>query len=101
MHSPVRAELVALWALDLGGALTFLIVAANVPTKRIKRWLVVAMGAPVLLQAALYVLHVPGTALAYVTVSLFLLPSLQVSLDKQQRKPAIDSAGLRILCCLP
>lgn len=94
------AELVALWALDLC-ALTFLIVAANVPTKRIKRWLVVAMGAPVLLQAALYVLHVPGTALAYVTVSLFLLPSLQVSLDKQQRsRPLILLAFAFVLFAL-
>ncbi len=96
------AEVIAMWALDLC-ALTFLIVAANVPVKRIRWWLVSAIGVPVLLQAAVYLLHNKSSALEYLAVGLFLLPLVQVLLDKQQRSRPLILLGLAFAlfaCCM-
>jgi len=96
------AQWVALWSLALC-ALTFMVVSANVPSKQIERALVVAVGGPVLFQAALTVIGFQKHWVQYVAVALFLLPLVQVLLARRSR-PLLFLGGafaLFAVCMIP
>ncbi len=78
------ARLVALWSLDLCGV-TFMVVAANVPAKRLTRGLIAEIGGAVLVQAGLSVLQVgPGWVRAGACV-LFLAPAIHLMVRPKER----------------
>ena len=86
------ARLVSLLALDLCG-LTFVLVSANVPVRRISVALIGEMGAAVVLQTSLYVLNASGRGhgvLNEVACLLFLAPAVHMmARKKERRRPVI------------
>ena len=71
------AQLIASWAIDLCG-LVFLIVSANVPTRRIGPLLMLELGLPVLLQSGLFVFNVEQPAAQFAACILFLTPAVHM-----------------------
>jgi len=81
-HTPLN--LVAAWALDLC-ALTFVLVTANVPKRRIDLLLLTELSVPVLLQTGLYVWEIHKTAVTVAACLLFLAPAIHLQLRPRDR----------------
>ncbi len=86
LHGAVGAgvHLVAALAIDLCG-LSFVMAAANVPTRRIGRRLLVALSAPVLLLSVAALFPVAGPWPALVACGLFLAPGIYLLTRRRQR----------------
>ena len=98
------AHLIALWALDLCG-LVFVLVSANVPTRRIGTMLMAGLAAPVLLQSALFMVQPHGRVLPVLSCLLFLAPGLDLLLQPKDRCKQVNMvcgafAAFGLVCSL-
>ena len=85
-------KLVAMLSLALA-ALTFMVVAANVPRERLERPILIALVTPVLLQATFFVLEPSHKWLFYVSTSLFVAPLVTVIVLRRQNSRPLLMVG--------
>ena len=84
------SRLVSLWALDLCG-LTFLMVSANVPVRRISTGMIAALAAPVLVQSTVYIAHGQRYPLLPEAVCLlFLAPGVYLIANSRDRRRSLS-----------
>ena len=81
-------HLLAMWALEAAG-LTFVLAAANIPTRRISWLLILEMAAPILLLSALDTFHVARVVPFIATCFLFLMPGVHMWVRPRQRSQPI------------
>ena len=82
------ARLLAIWSLDLCG-ITFVVVAANVPERRVTRALMGEIAAAVLVQSGLSVFDIGGAGLRLGACLLFFLPAIHLLVNPKNRCRAL------------
>jgi diguanylate cyclase (GGDEF)-like protein len=81
---PATLQLAATWTIDLC-ALVFILVSANVPNRRLGRWLMAAFSAPVLLQSAAAILLPDRRILGLLAAALYLAPATVLLFRRRER----------------
>jgi diguanylate cyclase (GGDEF)-like protein len=80
-------RLIAVWAIDLCG-LVFVMVTANVPTRRMGGRFMAALALPVLVQSALFVFDVQRPAIDVVACLFYLAPGIHLLTQRRDKSRA-------------